>query len=199
MDKISDPTKKSGRSAASGIEIREMVLNDLPSVFALGEQLFTAEKWSNLYRTWDEFELLSTFSTDKELCLVAEKNEKIVGFILGSLIEKPRSAWVYGYMEWIGVDPEVKSRGIGTKLLNKLTDLFIKHGARMMLVDTELENQDALLFFKKMGFGNETKHIFLSRNLTSHPDYLKRKAERDQLKMMKESNVKQDQQEIKKD
>ncbi|MDH4218631.1 MAG: GNAT family N-acetyltransferase [Candidatus Aminicenantes bacterium] len=199
MDKISDPTKKSGRSAASGIEIREMVLDDLPSVFALGEQLFTAEKWPNLYRTWDEFELLSTFSTDKELCLVAEKNEKIVGFILGSLIEKPRSAWVYGYMEWIGVDPEVKSRGIGTKLLNKLTDLFIKHRARMMLVDTELENQDALLFFKKMGFGNETKHIFLSRNLTSHPDYLKRKAERDQLKMMKESNVKQDQQEIKKD
>jgi ribosomal protein S18 acetylase RimI-like enzyme len=199
MDKISDPTKKSGRSAASGIEIREMELDDLPSVFTLGEQLFTAEKWPNLYRTWDEFELLSTFSTDKELCLVAEKDEKIVGFILGSLIEKPRSAWVYGYMEWIGIDPEVKNRGIGTRLLNKLTDLFIKHGARMMLVDTELENQDALRFFKKMGFGSETKHIFLSRNLTSHPDYLKRKAERDQLKMMKESNVKQDHKEVEKD
>ncbi len=199
MDKISDPTKKSGRSPASGIEIREMELDDLPSVFALGAQLFTAEKWPNLYRTWDEFELLSTFSTDKELCLVAEKDGKIVGFILGSLIEKPRSAWVYGYMEWIGVDPAIKNRGTGTRLLNKLTDLFIKHGARMMLVDTELENQEALRFFKKMGFGNETKHIFLSRNLTTHPDYLKRKAEREQLKMMKESNAKPDHQEIKKD
>jgi len=199
MDNISDPTKKSGRSAASGIEIREMELDDLPSVFALGEQLFTAEKWPNLYRTWDEFELLSTFSTDKELCLVAEKDEKIVGFILGSLIEKPRSAWVYGYMEWIGVNPEIKNRGIGTRLLNKLTDLFIKHGARMMLVDTELENQDGLRFFKKMGFGNETKHIFLSRNLTTHPDYLKRKAERDHSKMMKEPNAKLDHQEIEKD
>jgi len=199
MDNISDPTKKSSRSPASGIEIREMELDDLPSVFALGEQLFTAEKWPNLYRTWDEFELLSTFSTDKELCLVAEKDEKISGFILGSLIEKPRSAWVYGYMEWIGVDPEIKSRGIGTRLFNKLTDLFIKHGARMMLVDTELENRDALRFFKKMGFGNETKHIFLSRNLTTHPDYLKRKAERDLLKMKKEINAKLDHQEIKKD
>lgn len=179
MEKPEKPSEEKGPSLAGKIEIREMELDDLPVIFDIGEKLFTAEKRPNLYRTWEEYELLDLFASDKELCLVAEMDDRIVGFALGSLIEKERSAWVYGYVEWIGVLPEIKKRGIGTRLFNRLTDLFIKRGARMMLVDTEVENLEALRFFKKQGFGHEVKHIFLSRNLTTHPDYLKRKAERE--------------------
>jgi ribosomal protein S18 acetylase RimI-like enzyme len=179
--------KKAGKSSGSKehsiagkVEIREMELHDLPAVFDIGEKSFTPEKRPNLYRTWEEYELLDLFAMDKELCLVAEMDDRIVGFVLGSMIEKERSAWDYGYVEWIGVLPDVKNKGIGTRLFNRLTDLFIKRGARMMLVDTEAENHEALCFFKKQGFGHEIEHIFLSRNLTTHPDYLKKKkAERE--------------------
>lgn len=166
------------RNLASNISIREMELEDLAIVFALGEKLFTAEKWPNLYRTWDEYEVANLFISDGDFCLVAELDEKIVGFALGTFIEKRRSAWRYGWLLWLGTEPELKGRGIGRKLLNELTERFIEQGARMMIVDTEAENVEALKFFKRAGFGDETEHVYLQRNLTNHPEYLRRKAGR---------------------
>lgn len=173
---MTEPNQHNGIKKRDRVEIREMDLDDLPQVFDVGEKLFTAEKWPNLYRTWDEYELLELYASNKELCLVAEIDNQIIGFALGSIIEKERSAWNYGYLEWIGVLPSMKNKGIGTRLFNRLTDLIIKRGARMMIVDTEMENREALQFFKKQGFGQEIKHVFLTRNLSTHPDYLKRKA-----------------------
>ena len=158
------------------LHIREMELDDLSAVFSLGEQIFTADKWPNLYRTWDEYELVESFASEGELSLVAEINREIVGFALGTLIEKRRSSWIYGYLEWIGVNPNVKRSGVGTRLFNRLTELMVNKGARMLLVDTQIENVEAINFFKKQGFGQEIKHIYLSRNLKSHPEYLRRKA-----------------------
>jgi N-acetylglutamate synthase-like GNAT family acetyltransferase len=112
---------------------------------------------------------------------VAELDERIIGFALGCMLEKPRSAWRYGYLEWLGVDPSMKGKGIGKRLLNRLTDIFIEHGARMMLVDTEMENVDAIRFFRNQGFGNDVPHVYMSRNLTTHPGYLKKKAKSEQV------------------
>ena len=178
MGEIHDPLRPNGKRNASGITIREMELEDLPKVFALGEALFTAEKWPNLYRTWDEYELVDMFSSDGEFCLVAELHDTLVGFTLGTLLEKRRSAWAYGYLVWLGVSPGVKRSGIGTRLLNRMTELFIENGARMMIVDTEVENEGAIRFFKKQGFGHEIAHLYLSRNLTTHPGYVKKREER---------------------
>ena len=80
------------------------------------------------------------------------------------------------YLEWLGVEPSMKGKGIGKRLLNRLTDIFIDHGARIMLVDTEMENVDAIQFFKNQGFGNDVPHVYMSRNLTTHPGYRKKKA-----------------------
>jgi ribosomal protein S18 acetylase RimI-like enzyme len=70
----------------------------------------------------------------------------------------------------------VNRRGIGTRLLNQLTEQFIEDGARMMIVDTEMQNEAALQFFRKHGFGDEIEHVYLSRNLTTHPEYMRRRA-----------------------
>ncbi len=166
--------------AVAGVTVREMELEDLPTVFALGERLFTAEKWPNLYRTWDEYELVDMFSADGEYCLVAEFHDTVVGFALGTFIEKRRSAWAYGYVVWLGVAPEMKRSGVGTRLLNRLTDLFIEDGARMMLVDTAMETLGAIEFFRRQGFGHELEHLYLTRNLSTHPEYLRKRSERRQ-------------------
>ena len=55
----STPTQK---HPSNPLIVREMELEDLPKVFALGERLFTAEKWPNLYRTWDEYEVIELFA-----------------------------------------------------------------------------------------------------------------------------------------
>ena len=64
-------------------------------------------------------------------------------------------------------------KGIAARLFERITDLFIKLGARMIMVDTDAENEPALSFFRSQGFGQETPHVFLSRNLSHDPDYLR--------------------------
>lgn len=170
---MSKPSKPKTPPAPSHPTIREMTLADLPVVYALGERLFPADKWPALYRTWDEYELAVHFASDSETCLVAEVDDAVVGFALGTLLEKRGSAWNYGYLLWLGVDPEVARSGIAERLVDHMTDLFIQIGARMIMVDTDAENSPALSFFRKQGFGQETPHVFLSRNLTHDPDYIR--------------------------
>jgi ribosomal protein S18 acetylase RimI-like enzyme len=152
-----------------------MEFEDLAEVFRLGQELFTAEKLPTLYRCWDDHEILELFRSDAETCLVAEAGGEVVGFALGCMMEKPRNAWRYGWLEWLGIDPKCKRRGIAARLLNQLTQLFIDREARIMLVDTDEDNFEALNFFRKTGFGQELRHVYLSRNLDDHPQSIRRR------------------------
>ena len=163
--------KGAGDNAPLPVTIREMELHDIPPVFDLGERLFRPDEYPNLYRTWDEYDLIQYFTTDGEYCLVAEADEEIVGFVIGTVIEKRRSAWSYGYLVWLGTVPEIEGRGVARRLLGRLTELFIEAGARIMMVDTEAENGRALDFFERQGFGQPVEHIYLAKNLTGMPQY----------------------------
>jgi hypothetical protein len=79
-------TTRSGR-----LRIREMTIDDLSEVFHIGEEIFTADLFPTLYRTWDEYEITTLFNSDSELCLVGEIDDRIVGFALGTTVEKHRS------------------------------------------------------------------------------------------------------------
>ena len=158
-------------SPKKNIEVREMELEDLPGVYALGEAVFTADKWPSLYRTWDEYEPVGLFHSDGEFCLVAERDGRLAGFALGSLIDKRHSAWSYGYLTWLAVDPDMKRSGIASKLISVITDAFIRAGARMMIVDTDARNKPAIKLFRKHDFLREDLHVYLSKNLTGHREY----------------------------
>jgi ribosomal protein S18 acetylase RimI-like enzyme len=131
---------RDGRRRRSWL-IREMTVDDLSDVFALGEKLFRTGKWRALRWTWDEYELVNLFATDGEFCLVAEQDHELIGFVLGSLLEKRKSAWTYGYVEWLGVDPDAVRTGVARSLMDRLTERFVEAGARMLLVDTDADNE----------------------------------------------------------
>jgi ribosomal protein S18 acetylase RimI-like enzyme len=162
MSAAEDPDHKKKRAS---IVIRQMEIDDIATVFHLGEQLFTAREVPNLYRTWDEYELITLFQADAEFCLVAEIDDKIIGFASGTTITKARSAWKYGYLVWLGVDSECQGLGVAEKLFHHFRDLMLEEGVRMLLVDSEADNLPALHFFRKMGFGSPQQHIYLSLNL----------------------------------
>jgi ribosomal protein S18 acetylase RimI-like enzyme len=149
-----------------------MDIGDLGGVFALGESLFTAERWPSLYRTWDQYALATHFASDSETCLVAVVDEQLAGFAVGSLLEKPGSAWTYGYIVWLGVAPGDGRRGVGAKLVKELQEIFIELGARMIMADTDAENTAAISFFEKQGFAEDNAHVYLSKNLTYDPAYI---------------------------
>jgi ribosomal protein S18 acetylase RimI-like enzyme len=169
----------------SGYTIREMALRDLAQVFALGQRLFTAEKWPTLYRSWDEYEVVQLFDSDGEFCLVAENGHRIVGFALGTLMEKYGGAWRYGWLLWLGVSLRHRGRGIAARMLKRLADLFIQNGARIMLVDTDAANEPAIRFFREQGFGNDLMHVYLSRNFAEHPSYLELQARKKRIRSLR--------------
>jgi ribosomal protein S18 acetylase RimI-like enzyme len=148
------------------VDIREMAIDDIAPVYHLGERLFTSELYPYLYRTWDEWEVIGLYNTDPEYCLVAEIDDSLAGFILGTVISK--ASWTYGYILWLGVSPDFQRRGVADKLVDKIVERMIEEGARSMLVDTDPTNIAAVNFFTRKGFGNARKHIFLSMNLTKH-------------------------------
>ncbi len=157
------------------LDIREMELEDLPAVFSLGESLFTADRWPTLYRTWDEYELVGLFSSDSDFCFVAELDGVVVGFAVGTLIEKRRSAWKYGWLLWLGTDPRYRRLGVAKRLVDRFTEQCIDEGARMMLVDTAADNRGAIRFFEKEGYGKAEQHLYMSKNLTNLPSYRRRR------------------------
>ena len=147
------------------IVIREALIDDLAEIFHLGEKVFTSREASNLYRTWDEYEVTGLFNSEPEYMLVAEIEEKLVGFALGTVIKKSRSAWSYGHLLWLGIDPDYSRRGIGKMLFRRFKDLMFEEGVRMLMVDTQADNQNAINFFRNLGFDNPTDHIYMTLNL----------------------------------
>ncbi len=161
-----------GNDHPNNVEIRQMELADVAPTFRLGQELFTADRWPTLYRTWDEYEVVSLYANERTHCLVADRDTAIVGFALGSVIEKRGEPWTYGYLLWLGVDPKQTRQGLGRKLIDALTLRFINAGVRMVLVDTEADNHGAVALFRRVGFNHERPHVYLSLNLTTHPEYL---------------------------
>jgi len=147
------------------IIIRNAEIDDLGQIFHLGEKLFTSQDYTNLYRTWDEYEVTHLFNVESDYMLVAQANDKVIGFAMGSIIEKSRSAWTYGYLIWLGVNPSYARQGIAGMLFEKFKAIMKKQGVRILIVDTQADNEKAINFFKQKGFVNPIDHVYMTLNL----------------------------------
>lgn len=148
--------------------IREMEIDDISAVYRLGEKLFSSEEFPILYRTWDPYEVTEYFSSDPDYCLVAETetNGRIVGFILATTVEKEGTAWKkYGYLSWIGVAEAFQRTKLGLRLYRELEKRLMEDGVRMVIADTEAENEEAIAFFEGMGFSLSSQHAWLAKTL----------------------------------
>jgi ribosomal protein S18 acetylase RimI-like enzyme len=147
------------------LRIREMTIDDFSEVFHLGEKLFTSDYSPAMYRTWDEYEITTLYNSDTELCLVAELDEDLLGFALGTTVQKANSAWKYGYLVWIGVRPGLQKKGVGDGMFNEIKKRMVDQGVRMVIIDTDADNEAGIRFFKKNGFGNIQNHVYMTLNL----------------------------------
>ena len=165
------------RAVHRSCSIRQMTIHDLAEVFELGLSQFKAESWPMLYRSWDEYEVTNRFHLDGEYCLVAEKNDvesarRIVGFVLGSVVSKPGSAWNYGYIVWMCVHPRWRRRNVAARLVDRLVETMVEiDGIRILMTDTDPKNERAMKFFAARGFTEEHPHIYLCSNLETNPHY----------------------------
>jgi len=170
-------TSENERKKKPEVIIRQMEIDDISDVYHLGEVLFTSEEFPILYRTWDPYEVTDYFSSDPDYCLVAEVSGKVGGFILANTIIKEATAWKrYGYLSWIGVDEAFQRTGLGLRLYRELEERFRKEGVRMIIADTETENEEAIAFFKTLGFSLARRHVWLAKTLRGPANPAGRKA-----------------------
>lgn len=92
-------------------------------------------------------------------CVIAEDSGRIVGFIVSE--ENPPLAHVIT----LDVDAKQRRHGVGTALLETLESNLAARGVRSILLETAIDNEAAVAFWKSHGYRIEAtlKRYYLGR------------------------------------
>jgi ribosomal protein S18 acetylase RimI-like enzyme len=89
---------------------------------------------------------------DDEACFVAERDGKVVGFMISYILTAgfgmPKSAWI----ATLGVDPNFMGQGIGASLAKEIFTYYKEHGIENVYTSVRWDSTDMLSFFKTLGF-----------------------------------------------
>ena len=87
-----------------------------------------------------------------EACFVAEKDGKVVGFMVSYILTAgfgmPKSAWI----ATLGVDPSYMGQGIGANLAQEILKYYQAQGIENVYTSVRWDSTDLLSFFKTLGF-----------------------------------------------
>lgn len=118
--------------------IRHFAPEDFQEVVEIESEAFS-EHNSLLY--------MSFYETVEDGFLVAEQDEKIVGYVVGY-----RSAENEGHIFSVGVKEEYRGRGIGTALIHAICDIFVANGLRYARLEVRDSNKGAQKLYRSIGF-----------------------------------------------
>lgn len=96
--------------------------------------------------------------------LIAKQDKKVVGF---ASLTITNSLWDEGnslYIEALVVDKIHRGKGIGTKLLGRITEIAKKYKCKSINFDSGLFRKEAHSFYKEQGFKKYNAYLF-SKNI----------------------------------
>jgi ribosomal protein S18 acetylase RimI-like enzyme len=89
---------------------------------------------------------------DHEACFVAERDGKVVGFMISYILTAgfgiAKSAWI----ATLGVDPKYMGQGIGASLAEEIFKYYRAQGIENVYTSVRWDSTDMLSFFKTLGF-----------------------------------------------
>ena len=132
---------------ADDVKIRPLVWRDLDAIVEIDNEVTGRSRdvfWQN--------KIMSYSGLDPGACLVAELNGDVVGFMFGERKYFEYGAPQSGWIEIIGVKPELQHKGIGKVLAEALLGHFRRShiGAVQTLVNPDDKN--IMSFFESLGF-----------------------------------------------
>ena len=141
------------------MNIRKVNINDYDDVANLYTQLFDAERGfdDNIVDTYSIDEkvekiIKKRIKSRKEIFLVAEIDNKIVGLIDGYIIESICYKEKVAYLDHICVDKNHRNNDIGSKLIEEFSKKVEKKGAKYIKLNAFEENIPAVSLYRKHGF-----------------------------------------------
>ena len=135
------------------VALRDYADGDFPALFKLDQSCFAAG--ISYSKTTLKY-FLDLPSAD---CLVAEDGKRIVGFVLSE--ENPPLAHIIT----LDVAETHRRQGLGSQLLAELEKNFAYRGIRSVLLETAIDNDVAVAFWKRHGYRVEAvlKRYYLQR------------------------------------
>ena len=130
------------------VVVRELEDTDLGGVIALDEKIggqYRPEVW--------EMRIGYYLRRDPEALVVADLDGKVVGFMLGEVrsgefgLEEPT-----GWIEVLGVDPDVRGQAIGRRMAERMLDHFRRQQATTVKTLVDDTMPDIASFFDRIGF-----------------------------------------------
>ena len=142
------------------ITVRPAKIEELEQVQELNHQLFLSDvrHFDDLNTNWP-YEEGEKYFRDRiagrgGVCLVAEKNGRLVGYVMGGWSHLNFSAYKgkRAELENICVAENERSQGVGALLVEALIDWCKQNGATHVMVDAYAPNLRAIEFYKAQGF-----------------------------------------------
>jgi ribosomal protein S18 acetylase RimI-like enzyme len=141
--------------------IRRMAVEDVPAVFRLG-----ARCWDVIdvpYNWWSLTEVATHLEEDADLCLVAELDGQVVGFVIGAASFEVLEDT--GHLEWIAVDPNHRRRHLASRLLEAELEAYRALGRKAVATDIGSKNVASQELVRRHGFAEGVSITFFMRRL----------------------------------
>ena len=135
-------------NSLENMKIRVLIKEDLDAIVEIDEKILG----ENRRNYWEKkLELMNNKSSN--ISLIAEVEEKVVGFILGDV-----SGWEFGvpetigWIDTIGIDPTYQKKGLATALAHELIKNLKALGVKTIYTLVSWNDWDLLQFFHAIGF-----------------------------------------------
>lgn len=120
------------------MRVRRAGLNDLDPVYEIERMSFKDPYPKPL--------LLYLMILHPDSFLVAEVNGEVVGYAVGALMKRR------GHVLSLAVHPSHRRKGVGSRLMEALEEVFKSKEAREVELEVREDNVEARMFYEKLGY-----------------------------------------------
>ncbi|MGA8943489.1 MAG: GNAT family N-acetyltransferase [Thermoactinomyces sp.] len=125
------------------IRLRSFRLSDVHEVLMIWQMTASHESEKETLQVLSE-----QLSYDRDLVIVAEHNDRVIGAIVGTIDRQT------GFFYCLAVHPDYQQQKVGTMLVNELEHRFWKKGVKRIWITVDEGTIKLLPFYRHLGYNN---------------------------------------------
>jgi ribosomal protein S18 acetylase RimI-like enzyme len=144
------------------MNIRQAQTTDVSAIYDLGKNVSEFSVNDETVIFWPKDLLANAIESDDVLLLVAEDKNVIVGFVIINYSHGLKKALI----ENIYVHPDMRARGIGDQLLQKMFELLPGMGCGYVVTLVPLDADGAISLYERSGFDRGESFLWLDKSIS---------------------------------